>query len=271
VAPTAKRLILELLAAAGGGPLSVRVAVAAGALFEISENNVRVALVRLSTQGLIEAAGRGEYSLTDDAHPLASEVASWRDAEERVCRWNGEYIAVHTGALGRTDKRALRQRTRAFSIVGLAEAERGLHLRPDNLKGSVEGVRTRLQALGLAPSLTVFRASSFSPELEERIHGLWDGKRLTESYVRSRRAIERWLSRAARLEPDVAARESFLLGSQTIRQLVYDPLLPPPLVDVDERRAFVQALKQLDREGRQIWQRFYEFTELSNGAAAAVH
>jgi phenylacetic acid degradation operon negative regulatory protein len=258
VAPTAKSLILELLVATGGAPLPARLAVTACALFDVSENNVRVALVRLASAGLIEAAGQSTYRLAAGATDLAKEVAGWHTAEGRVRSWKGGYVAVHCGALGRTDRGELRRRTRALSILGFAELERGLHVRPDNLKGGVESVRERLYGLGLEREASVFSAGSFEPQVEARVRGLWDGKALTLSYQRTRAELEGWLARASHLEPDVAARESFLLGGRAIRQIVYDPLLPAPLVDVDERRAFVDAMKQMDHEGRRIWRRFFE-------------
>src|ERR1700745_1831370 len=101
MAPTAKSLILELLIANSDHDLPVRAAIAAGALFGISENNARVAFARLSSEGLIEAAGRGAYRLTDAADHLAREVASWRSAEGSVRAWHGAYLAVHSGPLGR--------------------------------------------------------------------------------------------------------------------------------------------------------------------------
>jgi len=270
VTPTAKSLILELLVAASGDALPVRLAVAAAALFDISQNNVRVALVRLSSAGLIEAAGRGAYRLAEAAEDLAREVASWRTAEERVRAWHGDYVAVHASALGRTDRTALKRRARSLSMLGFAELERGLHLRPDNLEGGVEGVRTRLHALGLEREATVFVASALSPSDEARARDLWDGKALTASYKRQRVQLERWMARARDLEPDVAARESFLLGGNAIRQIVYDPLLPPPFVDVDERRAFVATVRQMDREGRRIWRRFFDFSDAQGALAPEV-
>ena len=57
--PTARRVVLGLLLAKDGAPLAVRYAIAACALFGITENNVRVTLARLSAEGLIEASGRG--------------------------------------------------------------------------------------------------------------------------------------------------------------------------------------------------------------------
>ena len=271
MAPTAKRLLLQLLVAAGGTPLPVRTAALAGALFDISENNVRVALVRLTAEGLIESAGRGEYRLAEGAEYLAREVAAWRDAEERVSRWAGGYAGVHTGALGRTDKAALRRRTRALSLLGFAELERGLHVRPDNLQRGIDGIRQRLHALGLEEDAIVFQAGTFDERTEARIRRLWDGKGLTASYGRTRQKLQRWLGGARELELDVAARESFLLGGQAIRQIVFDPLLPPPFVDVEERRAFIDAMKTMDREGRRIWRRFFDVAGAPAGAASMAH
>ncbi len=255
--PTAKSLVLDLLSAADGAEVEVRRLVAACALFDISENSVRVTLVRLASRQLIEAAGRGAYRLGEGARDLAREVAGWRTAERRVRAWDGRYVAVHTGALGRGDRSELARRSRALAMVGLCELERNLFVRPDNLEGGVHGVRRRLEALGLDPLAPVFGAGDFSTGLEARARSLWDGKALSASYRKGRERLEAWLVRGEDLEPDAAAREAFLLGGAAIRQVVYDPLLPEPLVDVEARRAFVDAVHRFDRAGRRIWQRYF--------------
>ena len=61
--PNPRSLILNLLLATEGDPLSARDAISSCALFGIRENSVRVTLVRLASAGLIEAAGRGAYRL----------------------------------------------------------------------------------------------------------------------------------------------------------------------------------------------------------------
>ena len=48
-----------------------------------------------------------------------------------------------------------------------------------------------------------------------------------------------------------------LLGNEAIRLLVFDPLLPAPLVDVDERRAFAAVGRRHDESGRAIWRRLH--------------
>src|SRR5581483_5651485 len=121
-----RRLVLSLLLAAQGEALSAREAVVACDLFGIRENAARVTLARLATSGLIENAGRGSYRLTPRASGFASEIASWRDAEKRLRKWTGQYVAVHSGALPRADRSALRRRDRALRLLGLRELEAGL-------------------------------------------------------------------------------------------------------------------------------------------------
>lgn len=271
--PTAKKLILGLLLAREGRPLSVREAIGACALFRITENNVRVSLVRLSSDGLIESHGRGAYRLGPAAQTTASEVAHWHEAESRLCDWSGGYICAHTSTLGRSDRKALRQRERALDMLGMRALERGLYLRPDNLKGGVAEVRQRLTSLGLEDGAMIFVASAFDAERCERINKLWDSALLNRQYRDERQRLEAWMQRCTDLEPDVAARESYLLGGKAIRQLVFDPWLPEPMIDATARRAFVDTVKRFDETGKAIWTRLGTLDTLSHStmpvAAAA--
>lgn len=255
MALNAKSLILDLLSASAGEPLPVRDLVRACALFDIRETSARVAITRLGAAGLLESAGRGEYRLGEPAEALAREVSSWRNVERKVRAWDGAWVAAHVATASRGNGAAAKRRARALSMNGMRELERGLAIRPDNLEGGVDGVRTRLAALGLeAP---VFRASSFDEETERRARRLWNEHALTASYRRGREKLERWMQNVDALEPEVAAREAFLYGTAAIKQIVLDPLLPSPLVDPDERRAFVDAMRRFDRVGRAIWWRLF--------------
>jgi len=256
--PNPRQLILKLLLAANHGELSARAAVASCGLFGIRENSVRVALVRLASAGLVEAAARGSYRLGPSAAGLAADVGTWRSAEQRVRAWRGGWVAVHVGNLGRSDRAALRARDRALLLLGLRELDRGLFLRPDNLVGGVANVRERLHTLGLQEDAAVFLASELDPARDTRARALWNGKALTRSYRQTRQQLDKWRQRAGRLDPEAAARESFLLGNDAIRQLVFDPLLPEPLVDISERSAFVAAVLEFDRAGRDIWSRLLQ-------------
>lgn len=251
---TPRHLILNLLLGAGGDALGARDAVAACALLGIQESSARVALARLTAAGLLVASARGAYTLGPAARPLADDVSAWRDQAAPVREWSGDWIAVHAGALGRSDRVALRARQRAFGLLGLAEFERGLHLRPDNLAGGVDAVRERLARLVPDTGFTVFVASALAPDHDAAARALWDGRALTHRYRTLAAELDGW--DPAPLSREEAAREAFERGNEAIHMRVFDPLLPAPLVDTDARDAFFAAVRRFDAAGQAIWQQF---------------
>ncbi len=258
--PEPRHLLLNLFLGTAHRRLSAREAIASCALFGIRENSVRVALVRLAASGMIEPIERGQYRLGPKAQGLAGDISTWRDIELRVRDWDDGWIVVHVGALSRSDRPAVRARERALGLLGLRELDAGLFVRPDNLAGGVSAVRERLARLGLGPEAAMFVARELDGERAHRAAKLWDTKALDRGYRATRVLLESWLARWSAGTPalpiEAAARESFLLGNDAIRQLVFDPLLPAPLVDVDARRAFVDAVRRFDSVGHSIWRRF---------------
>lgn len=252
-----KHLLLELLLASGDNPLPVSHAVAACAVFGISENHVRVTLARLAAQDMVLATERGAWRLGPAAQRLAQDVANWRSTEQRLRPWNGQYVAVHCGALARSDRSATQQRERALHLLGFAELQRDFWLRPDNIEQDIAAIRERLRALGLEPQAVVCGCTSLDAATEAAVDALWDGSALNLGYRTTQQRLKDWLAGAARLPTAQAARESFFLGGAAIRQLVYDPLLPEPMVDGALRAAFIASVHAFDDAGRTIWNRFY--------------
>lgn len=269
-----RTVILKLMLANEQDQLTAREAVGACWLLGIRENSTRVALARLAGAEMIEAAGRGAYRLGPKATGLATEVTSWRTAEERVTEWDGSWVAVHTGALNRADRVALRGRERALELLGLRELERGLHVRPNNLRGGVLDARERLRKVASDFDAPVFVVRDFDSDTDQRARQLWNSEAMTRAYQDTRRKVEEWLAQADKLDPFVAGRESYLLGDKAITHLVFDPLLPAPLVDVDERRAFRDAVLRIDRVGHAIWRelaRLYSSMQTLPASNATAH
>jgi len=254
-------LILNLMLgvrARGEGDLGVRELLAACAVFGLPENSVRVALARAVAAELLVAPSRGRYALGPQARPLADEVGRWRNTIAQLTDWAGDWVAVHVGASGRSDRPALRARERAFALLGMAEFERGLHLRPNNLVGGVTALRARLAALlpdGIETG-TVFVASDLAPADAAHARSLWDGAALDAGYRDTTAQLTEWLEESARLPLHRAAREAFDLGNEAIRRIVFDPLLPAPLVDARARARFIAAVSRFDHAGQAIWRRF---------------
>ncbi|MDK3020825.1 PaaX family transcriptional regulator C-terminal domain-containing protein [Pseudodonghicola flavimaris] len=256
--PNARALILKLLTTAESGRLSAAEAVRAGALFDISENSIRVALARLTQAGLAEIVERGAYRLGPQGRRLGAEVAGWRQTEARLTRWSGAWIAVATGGLPRSDRRVLRARERALSMLGMRELEAGLFLRPDNFRGGIESVRRRLRDLGLGADAAVFCANGFDAGRQARALRLWQEDTNPESYDAAGRRLGDWLAQANGLPLQRAARESYLLGDAAIRRILFDPMLPAPLADETARHEFIRAAIRFDEAGRRIWAAFLD-------------
>jgi phenylacetic acid degradation operon negative regulatory protein len=130
-------------------------------------------------------------------------------------------------------------------------------MRPDNLAGGIAVLRTQLVALGLEAHALVFRASELDDGTEHTARALWDHDRLSERYRQTTARIDRFLVTMVDLSPRVAAREAFLFGSDVLRMIMFDPRLPAPLVDVEARRALVDAMKRLDTVGRRLWAQLF--------------
>jgi phenylacetic acid degradation operon negative regulatory protein len=255
-APTPRQLLLKLLGSDKDEELDAAGAIRACALFGISANNARVALARLQTSGLIEAVGRGSYRLGADGLALAQEVRAWRTAEQSLRSWEGGWVAVLTATLGRSDRKELRARERALAMLGMQELDEGLYIRPDNFADGVPFIRDRLVSLGLDPKAPVFLATHLDEARETRARLLWDAHQLEQTYENGQRLMEKSLQRLRKLPLDEAAKEVYSLGDQILCQLVFDPMLPTPLVSVAMRQAFREAMRHYDEVGHQLWREF---------------
>jgi phenylacetic acid degradation operon negative regulatory protein len=255
VVVSAKSLVLNLLSSLRGRAMPVRALVGAAGVFGIADETMRVALARLLAGGMVQRDERGLYRLAGKTRAVQSEVESWTDIEQRLVPWSGAWVAVHTAGLPRSDRKAGRRRGRAFDFLGFRELEPGLWIRPDNLRGGVAAARRRLQALGLEDTAPVFRITELGPA-QDRAAQLWRVDELRDGYRRVRADLERSAARLPKLARSRAMVESFVLGGKAIRGMVFDPLLPEPLVPVAERRALLEELKRYDKLGRQCWREF---------------
>jgi phenylacetic acid degradation operon negative regulatory protein len=251
--PTAKSLVLDLLSTVRQGAMPARALVAAGALFGIDANAIRVALARLLAARTVARDARGRYRLGEASGAVGRQIARWRTIEDALGAWDGTWVGV-LGVSGRG--RAARPSARALRFLAFRALAPAVHVRPNNLAGDVGAVREQLAALGLSPAALVARLDAFDVQTEARARALWDVARLRAEYRAARAALARSAKRLRRLAPERAMTESFLLGGRVIRQLVLDPLLPEPLVPAAERRALVAAMCDYDRLGRACWRPF---------------
>lgn len=249
-----RRIIVDLLMASPEKELSAKQAIDACALFGIQASSCRVALTRLLNDGLLAAQRRGSYVLGQNALQLAGEIATWRNVDHSLRPWQGEYLTIYCQHLGRTDRAALQRRERAFELLGCRELQKGLYIRPHNSTHSIENIMQRLHHLGVETSAVGCIAHDFDRHVVQQIATLWDSHALNRQYHKLNAQLNDWMAQAAQLPADQAARESFLLGGQAIHAMVFDPLLPDCMIDVQARSDFFATVRRFDQLGQAIWQ-----------------
>jgi phenylacetic acid degradation operon negative regulatory protein len=261
------RAFLVALLSAFEVDVPVQVLIHACSLFGIDENRTRVALHRLRAKHLIDSAERGTYRITRD-QAVIGETFGWRDTLSRIAPWDGHWVGVHTAPLPRADKTVARRRDRATQFVGLRELVPGLLIRPDNLANGVEGLRTRLLGLGLEPEAAIFRLDALGPH-EVPARELWTELQLDRRYRDHIAALDLVEAQLPHMSEEEAARQTFLAGNRAIHDIVLDPLLPEPLVDIELRQRCFDRMRAFDDLGRRAWAGVLE-TDLALRRAPAV-
>jgi len=248
----APEVILDLLMA-NGTALSSQVLCRAGAVMQLSETAVRVALTRLCEQGKLRQPARGVYAISPASRPLFRDVDAWRRKEDSMVAWNGDWVAVHDTLVQRSDKTAWRHHCLALALRGFAPFEPGLHLRPDNLEGGIGELRARLAGLGLSPQATLFRMTGLDAACDARARGLWKIDALDRQYAALAGALEVHTEVLRQDGAVDALRESLLLGREAIGLLVRDPLLPPELMAPQARQTLMAAAARYQDAARGRW------------------
>lgn len=247
---SAKQAILSALTATGKS-LSTAQLRLCGALFGVEGAAVRVALGRLVDKGDVAPEGEAVYRIGARGHAMAEALQRWRDLPRLNTPWRGEWIAIHTAHLGRSQRPQLRRRERALSLFGFAGAADGMWVRPDNLRVEPTALATRLFELGLEPEAIILGGASFLREPERGLGDLWDRKMIEAGYAAAEVAMTECLDGFEHASIQERARGTARIGAAVIGMLTFDPLLPGELVDADLRRAVHRRMLYFDRVGKQ--------------------
>ena len=252
---SARDLILTLIDSANRLTLSAKYFVAAGELYKIDQNSIRVALGRLVKDGSLEQAGRGAYKLGSRGGTLHRLVRNWSKVESSTKPWKRNWISVFTANLKRSNRASLRSRERALRLFGFAEPETGFWIRPDNLTIGLAELREALLELGLETEALTYQISTFSPD-EAVSFDLWPIEDLEQRYRDNLVMLNDSTARLAHAPDAELGRETLLLGRAVTRDILLDPLLPEEMINVSLRKEVVQTMRAYDRLGKQYWRRF---------------
>lgn len=259
---SARELILALIDSSSSETLTASYLITAGRLFDIDPGNVRVALARLVKESALVTTGRGLYQRGNRAGALHSLVRGWANVETALKPWQGNWLVAVLSHLNRGDRKRLRGWERALRLFGFADNGNGFWLRPANFATELDELRTRMLELGLseqAPLLDVAELASPEPLQPDR---LWPISDLEDGYRANLRLLEASTERLGGFDdnfatPDLAARETLLIGRAVTRDILLDPLLPEALIDTRLRGEMIDKMKAYDRVGKRLWRNFY--------------
>ena len=253
---TPRALILSMINSVGTRQQSISELVKSAEVFAIEPAAIRVAASRLVKEGILESPERGIYISGGTAKRLTLRLQNWQNALSKVTDWSGDWLANATHHLGRTDRKQLRARERAFSLTGYREAETGLWVRPANLVRSLADHRSDLIALGADDGIITLKISGVSQPAGTDWADLWDRNNLRTSYQTALSDMQTSLKRLPDLPPLEGAREALLIGQSVIRCINVDPLLPDEFGDRALFGEMLNTMKAYNIAGRTCWRKF---------------
>nr|WP_278357038.1 PaaX family transcriptional regulator C-terminal domain-containing protein [Acinetobacter lwoffii] len=252
----ARHLVLDLLYASQNSTASIKQMLCAADLLSISHNSLRVAVARLNQENIIQAVERGVYQLLEKKFDTSFISLNKHPNMQMATAWNGKYVLVYTGALGRVDRTALSKREKALGYYGFQEMEQNVFIRPDNLMLSLTELKTAAIQFGLDPDARFFQVSQLESETEVR--DLWDIEELHQTYHAVQRDINDWFENYQNLTLADAAKSAFYLGKSALFSLRADPLLPAEWIDTDARQQFELAVRKIEKQGQLLWQHYFK-------------
>lgn len=245
-------LVLDILA---GEPPQRPVATLchAGEIVGIRDSSVRVAITRLLSQGKLNSVRRGVYELGIPKHSVVSDVLQWRKREQRVKSWNKGWLMLLDHQVPSAERTKMKIHKRTLHMRGFTELYKGVQIRPDNLKGSLDDLRSELDALGLAPQSHLMSVRELAPADQQQALQLWDGKALAAQTQALIDAIKLSMAQQKSQSLEEAAADSLLLGRHTIRFILHDPQLPDELGDSALRRQLIKTMTQYQKVSTRLW------------------
>ncbi|WP_084464128.1 hypothetical protein [Microtetraspora fusca] len=258
---TARKLLLDLVTARPHTRFSISALCRAGEIVGLSGPSIRMATTRLNEEGVLDRDGRGTYTLHPDRLRTYPHVEHWEDRHLSVVPWNGRWVAVENSTTARTDRATLRHHERALQLLGFRAWRGALHVRPDNLRDGVDGLRGTLGNTGMAPGAGVFGIDQLDPATDHELRRLWDTGELVARLDRTADELTRSRDRLSTLSAEEFARESLLLGSRAIATIVNDPLLPEELCAPEPHRRLVALTRSYQETAQAVWGRLLGLDE----------
>lgn len=252
---TAKTLLLDLMRASAPDAWPVKAVVEAGKIFDINENALRVNIARLLAKGLLEQDERGSYRLVETHNPLRDWLHRWRQGEDRIVPWTGDWLSLSVSPAVKT--KTLRNAEQACLRLGFRQLWQRQWLRPNNL--AVDNDQLGAQILSLVGDdrecefILAVNSAITLPDSLGPLQSLWEVDKIEASYKAHINILQRSLDSLSSKGSDELLRETFILGGEGVHLLSLDPLLPKEFFNTSLRQQLTQLVKDYDAAGKVYW------------------
>lgn len=246
-----RNAILDLMGVCHPNVVSFKQIGLLATVFAFSENNIRVALTRLVSQGWIENSQRGQYGLSEKGQARLNFSERWQANELRLNKWNGSWLGCH---LPKGGQRTVRKHSlNALAWYGFQEGLDQLWVRPNNLKLTASELRHELERLGLELDAQIFTLQAESHDLEAVWLASWPTEQLNHIYAALTDRLSKKLPDLTTIPPKLSLKDTCILGGEVIHYLAKDPQLPDEIHDRKQYDVLKKTMMQFDACGRKIW------------------
>jgi phenylacetic acid degradation operon negative regulatory protein len=251
--PSAQKLILDVLKLNQPYHSNVRNIIQLGDVFDISENTMRVTLTRLCRSGLIDSPKRGFYKITPKATEVEQELWNWRQRQDIVQDWHGDYVMLSCEKTPQQDSITHKKNQKYLKLMGFAVFERSLYIRPNNLVYPPNTIKEKLIKLGITTPFTIFIAQGFELGDEQLIQKLWQPAQINQYYIEHTHKMRHWMMHQHLYSQRQLIQESYLICQDAIRHIFFDPLLPEPYIITQKRQDFLEMTIRFEHNGINLW------------------
>ena len=250
--PTPKNILLDLMGVNADQCLSTAHLGLISDAFQISINNLRVTLNRLSTTGLVTTDERGIYRLNTQALEKRNFINRWRDSTLAQPNWDGSWLACHLPKGG--DRTQRNNSHKALDWFGFKAGLDQLWVRPNNLGKSTKDLLVELRKIGIESNTHCFVLSEVADQLASQwAISLWDIRSLDANYEKLISALTMSEKHLQSKSMSESLAETYQLGGEAIHCLATDPLLPKEIRPSQSYEALKAAMLRYDELGRNIW------------------
>ena len=257
--PSATELLLDILSLVKKSTLTASQIRVAGEAFGFSAVTMRAAASRLSDRGYLVTIERGVYSASSNVTAAHRFIRNWHNVLEEVEDWRQNWYVALAPNTPNAKRSATRNSEKLLVRYGFKRWRTQLFVRPANLVGGIEGMRSRIKSWQNGPLITLTTLSDVDQSLEMQLLDLWQDD--LPDYALLASHLEDSRCRIHTISVAEAAVETLSFGRHVVKTILADPRLPEPHAERKGLSQLLDAMRAYERAGQGVWMKYLEIDE----------